>query len=71
MGKRRVSVTVDPDVADYLDSVDNKSLVVCEAVRGYCAARLQHELASAYRADHDEAARIAAEWAPADGDGDE
>lgn len=40
MGKKRITVTVDPDVADYLDSVANKSLVVSEAVRNYCAAEL-------------------------------
>ncbi|MGD8815725.1 MAG: hypothetical protein PVJ51_00970 [Acidobacteriota bacterium] len=71
MSKTRLTVTVDPDVAEYLDTVDNKSLVVSEAVRSYCAGALQRELEQAYRADREEAARIAAEWAPADADLDE
>jgi len=66
MGKKRITVTVDPDVAEYLDSVDNRSLVVCEAVRGYCAGELQRELEVAYRNDRAEAEQIAAEWASAD-----
>ena len=66
MGKKRITVTIDPDVADYLDSVPNKSLVVSEAVRGYCTDRLERQLEEAYRADHEESARLATEWAAAD-----
>ena len=66
MSKKRVTVTIDPDVADYLDSVPNKSLVVSEAVRSYCAGKLERELEKAYRADHEKTAQLATEWAAAD-----
>ncbi len=66
MGKKRVTVTVDPDVADYLDSVPNKSLVVSEAVRSYCAGELERHLEEAYRADYEGTSRLATEWAAAD-----
>lgn len=66
MGKKRITVTVDPDVANYLDSVPNKSLVVSEAVRAYCAGELALHLEEAYRADHEDTSRIATEWAAAD-----
>lgn len=70
MSKKRIIVTVDPDVADYLDSVGNKSLVVSEAVRSYRATELRCKLERAYRTDREESARIAADWVPADADPD-
>ncbi len=66
MRKKRITVTVDPDVADYLDSVPNKSLVVSEAVRSYSTAELERQLQEAYRSDYEDASRLAAEWEPAD-----
>ncbi len=66
MRKKRITVTVDPDIADYLDSVPNKSRVVSEAVRSYSTAELELQLQDAYRSDHEDASRLAAEWEPAD-----
>jgi hypothetical protein len=66
MGKKRITVTLDPDVADYLYDVPNTSAVVSEAVREYRARQLEKELEAAYLAGHDESAEIAAEWEPAD-----
>ena len=71
MTKRRITVSLDSDVADYLDSVPNKSRVVCEAVRGYVADELERELEEAYRADRRESAQLAAEWESADPELDE
>ena len=66
MGKKRITVTLDPELADYLYELPNTSLAVSEAVREYRARQLEKELENAYREDHDESAEIAAEWAPAD-----
>jgi hypothetical protein len=66
MAKKRVTVTLDPDIADYLYEVPNTSAVVSEAVREYRARQLAKELEAAYSEDHDESAELAAEWEPAD-----
>lgn len=71
MGKKRVTVTVDPDVATFLDEVPNTSAVVCEAVREYRARQLERQLEAAYTEDRDEAAELAAEWEAADAEVDE
>lgn len=71
MGKKRVTVTVDADVALYLDAMPNKSRVVSEAVREYCAKQLELELEEAYRDGYDESAELAAEWASADAEVEE
>ena len=67
MGKKRITVTVDPDVATFLYEVPNTSAVVCEAVREYRARQLE----VAYTEDRDEAAKLAAEWEAADAEVDE
>jgi hypothetical protein len=51
--------------------VPNRSLVVGEAVREYRARQLEQELEAAYREDREEAAELAAEWAPADAEVEE
>ena len=71
MAKKRITVTVDADVADYLYEVPNTSALVCEAIRAYRARLLERELAAAYTDDHDESAELAAEWEPADAGIDE
>ena len=66
VAKKRITVTVDADVAEFLHEMPNTSAVVSEAIREYRARRLEKELAAAYAEDHDESMRLAAEWAPAD-----
>jgi metal-responsive CopG/Arc/MetJ family transcriptional regulator len=69
--RRRITVSLEPEIARYLDSVPNRSLVVAEAVREYRARQLEKELEAAYREDREEAAELAAEWAPADAEVEE
>lgn len=71
MVKHRVTVTLDEDVATYLEDVPNRSAVVSEALREYRARRLEQELEQAYREDRDENARLASEWEAADAEVDE
>ena len=71
MTKKRITVTVDQDVAEFLYEVTNTSSVVSEAVREYRARLLEKELEVAYREDSAESAEIAAEWEPADAEVDE
>jgi len=71
MGKHRVTVSLDEDVAAYLDTVPNRSAVVAEAIRVYRARQLERELETAYRAGREESLRIATEWETADSDVDE
>lgn len=71
MAKKRITVTVDQDVADFLYQVPNTSAVVSEAVREYRAKQLERELEAAYRENAEESAALAAEWEPADAEVDE
>ena len=71
MQKKRITVTVDEPVAEYLAEVPNTSAVVCEAVREYQARELEKQLEAAYREDAAENAEINAEWEPADAEVDE
>ncbi len=71
MGKKRITVTVDADVAEFLYGMPNTSAVVCEAVREYRARQLQRELEAAYSEDHDESAELAEQWEPADAEVEE
>lgn len=71
MPKKRITVTIDSDLADYLYDVPNTSAVVCEAVRNYRARQLEKELEAAYREDSPDNAELAAEWEPADAEVEE
>jgi len=71
MTKKRITVTVDEDVATFLYSAANTSAVVCDAVREYRARQLEKELETAYREGAAETAEIASEWEPADAEVDE
>ena len=71
MAKKRVTVSVDEDIADFLYEVPNTSAVVSDAVREYRARQLEKELESAYRNDAAENAELATEWEPADAEVDE
>jgi hypothetical protein len=71
MPKKRITVTVDEDIADFLCEVPNTSAVVSVAVRDYRTRQLEKELEAAYREDAVENADLAAEWEPADAEADE
>jgi len=64
--KKRITITVDEPIAEYLADLPNTSAVVCEAVREYRARELEKELETAYREDASESAEINAEWESAD-----
>jgi hypothetical protein len=66
MSKKRITITVDEPVAEYLADLPNTSAVVCEAVREHRARELEKELEAAYREDAAESAEINAEWEGAD-----
>ena len=71
MVKKRITVTIDADVADFLYSTPNTSAVVCDAVREYRTRQLEKELETAYREDAEATAELASEWEPADAEVDE
>jgi hypothetical protein len=71
MVKKRITVTIDEDVADYLYRAANTSAVVCDAVREYRDRQLENELETAYREDAAASAELAAEWESADAEVEE
>jgi len=71
MPKKRITITIDEDIAEYLYEVPNTSAVVSDAVRDYRARQLEKELETAYRDDAAENADLATEWEPADAKVDE
>jgi hypothetical protein len=71
MAKKRITVSVDEDIANFLYEVPNTSAVVSDAVREYRARQLEKELEAAYRDDAAENADLATEWEPADAEVDE
>ncbi len=71
MAKKRITVTVDAEVAEFLYEMPNASAVVSEAVREYRARQLEKELEAAYTEDREPTAELAAEWESADAEVDE
>lgn len=71
MAKKRITVTVDEDVADFLYTTQNTSAVVCDAVREYRARQLEKELEAAYTEDAAATAELASEWETADAEVEE
>ena len=66
MNKIRLTISVEPGLAEYIRSGPNASGLVAEAVEQYRARALERELEDAYRKDAGEAARLNAEWETAD-----
>ncbi|MEN8149661.1 MAG: hypothetical protein ABFS86_07545 [Planctomycetota bacterium] len=66
MKKVRLTVSLDPDLAEYVRSAPSASGLVAEAVGQHRARALERELEGAYREDAEESARLNTEWAPAD-----
>lgn len=71
MPRKRITVTVDEPIAEYLAEVSNTSAVVCEAVRQYQVRELEKQLEAAYNEDAGESAEINAEWESTDIEVDE
>ena len=51
VAKKRITVTVDADIAEYLYEMPNTSAVVSEAIREYRTRQLEKELEAAYSMD--------------------
>ena len=66
MPKKRITITIDESVSEYLSGHPNTSAVVCEAVKEYRDRRLEKTLEAAYREDATESAEINAEWESTD-----
>jgi len=64
MPKKRITVSVEEEVAEFLYSMPNTSAVVSEAVREYRARMLEKELEEAYLEDREECAELNRLWAP-------
>ncbi len=71
MGKTRMTISVSEDVATYLRSAPNASLMVSEAVTQYRASELKRRLEVAYREDAEESEQLNSEWEAADSEIDE
>jgi hypothetical protein len=71
VAKKRITVSIDEEVADFLYSMPNTSAVVSEAVREYRARLLEKELESAYIDDREESAELNQLWGPADAEVEE
>jgi hypothetical protein len=66
MKRVRLTISVDPGIAEYIRSAPNASLLVAEAVEEYRARALERDLEDAYSEDAEETARLNAEWASTD-----
>lgn len=66
MPKKRITITVDEPIAEYLADLPNTSAIVCDAIREYQARELEEKLEAAYRESADESAEINTEWESAD-----
>jgi hypothetical protein len=66
MNKRKLTVSVPKELADYLQSKPNASAVVAEAVTQYRARELEARLEEAYREDAAESERFNELWKAVD-----
>ncbi|MGB3562767.1 MAG: hypothetical protein WBH85_15445 [Thermoanaerobaculia bacterium] len=66
MSKVRLTISIEPELAEYLHSASNASAIVAEAVAEYRTRELEQQLDTAYREDAEESARLNSEWASAD-----
>lgn len=66
MSKKKLTVSLPGEIADYLRSKPNVSAVVAEAVEEYRVRELEEQLEDAYRQDAEESGRIHEEWSSVD-----
>lgn len=66
MGKVKMTISIDEEVAEYLRATDGVSSTIEEAVGKYRARLLEQELEGAYSEGAEEAEQLEAEWRVAD-----
>jgi hypothetical protein len=66
MSKAKLTISIDPELAEYLRSTPSVSSTIAEAVAEYRARELEVELEAAYREDAAESERLNREWEPVD-----
>ena len=66
MSKAKLTISIDPELAEYLRGTSSVSSTIAEAVVEYRARELEAELEAAYREDAAEAEELNREWEPAD-----
>lgn len=66
MGRKKLTVSLPPELAEYLQSKPNVSAVVAEAVKAYRANELEARLSEAYLEDARESERLNRQWQHAD-----
>lgn len=66
MGKVKLTISIDEQLADYLRTRPSVSSTVAEAVEVYRARELEARLEEAYREDAAEAEQLNSEWESAD-----
>jgi hypothetical protein len=71
MGKVKMTISVDEEVAEYLRETRHVSSTIEEAVAEYRLRELERELEAAYREDAGEAAALDARWRGADAEVEE
>lgn len=71
MSRKKLTVSVPEELADYLQSKPNASAVVAEAVNIYRARELEARLAEDYRQDAAESERLNDEWRVVDAEATE
>lgn len=71
MSKSKMTVSLPENVAIYLRSKPNASLVIAEAVDAYRTRELEAELEDAYREDAEEAEALNRQWEAADSEVEE
>jgi hypothetical protein len=71
MNKAKLTISIDPDLAEYLRGTASVSSTIAEAVEQYRARELEAELERGYLEDGEEAERLDREWSRADAGVDE
>jgi hypothetical protein len=66
MGKAKLTISIDSELAEYLRGTPSVSSTIAEAVEIYRARELEAELESAYREDALETERLNDEWSSVD-----
>jgi hypothetical protein len=66
MGKAKLTISIDGELAEYLRSTPSVSSTIAEAVETYRTLELEASLEEAYREDAEEAERLDQEWSGVD-----
>ena len=71
MGKAKLTISLDEELAEYLRSTPSVSSTIAEAVEVYRLRELETMLEESYRQDSDESERLNEDWSEADAEIDE